>query len=276
MNILTFDIEEWFLGRDATRIALYDWEFLEPRVVASTETILKILDDHHQKASFFVLGWVAKKYPSLIEKIHSKGHHIGYHSFEHLVPLKQNPKDFEADLKKGLKLLQSICGENITSYRAPMFSFRNSVSSYLDILIDNGIETSSSFFAGIKTDVGYIPPHPFILETSKGKLLEFPLVRTNLFFFKLTYSGSGYMRILPYSVSKFFFESNLYNVAYFHPRDFDSNVPSHPNLGRIRNIFNSLGNKTTNSKLRHLLSDFAFISLNEAAIRWIESSKKIT
>ncbi len=273
MNVLSFDIEEWFLSKDANRLPLSEWNRLPARVEQNTHLILSLLEKHHQKATFFILGWIAEKYPELVEAILKAGHEIGYHSFQHRRPNDQSLIEFEKDLLKGIRLLENIQGSPVLYYRAPMFSLHGDARPYLNILLDVGIVATSTFNCGARFEEKIIPPHPFEIALTSGKLLEFPLLRISTYGIRLTYSGSGYMRVLPYSFVKKQFEQKEYNMAYFHPRDFDSSVPFHLNLGIVQNTLNSLGNSSLANKFDQLLHDFTFLTLSEARIAWKKNQK---
>ncbi len=257
MYILSFDIEEWFLGRDASKIPVKEWPLLPVRVIDSTKIILQLLKKHQQQAVFYVLGWVAEQYPDLVKLIASEGHTIGYHSYYHQLPVQQNKTEFEKDLTKGLSLLEKITGQKIIHYRAPLFSMNNSLW-IIPILFKHGIKVSSSTKSGEKLMGSAVPYQPFFFEYDNQKLLELPLNRVKLFGQNFVYSGSGYMRILPEKLIQYFYKRNKYTLTYFHPRDFDTAVPRAKELGFARNLMNRLGNKSTYKKLDQLLQKIDF------------------
>ena len=262
MNILSFDIEEWFHINNSDWKPVEKWPDLEKRVEHNTSIIVSFLRKQNIKASFFVLGWVAEYYPELIKTISDEGHDIGYHSYFHRIPKFQSRSEFEKDLSKGLSLLESIIGKNITYYRAPNFSLKN--KWILDCLSSNGIEVSSSIKNPIRHKGVRLPNQPFIFTKGSYNLVEFPLITKSFIHTKIVFSGSGYVRILPYSVLKYFFHKEPYLMLYFHPNDFDKNIPTPKELGIIRNRMNSIGTGTTLTKLEKLASHYEFISISQA------------
>ena len=78
MNILTFDIEEWFhlLDNDSTR-SEEQWKGFEVRIYENMERIFRILEETDTKATFFVIGWIAKTYPDIVRQC---GNNRGMHS----------------------------------------------------------------------------------------------------------------------------------------------------------------------------------------------------
>ncbi len=265
MNILTFDIEEWFHINDSTWIPVKKWPYLENRVIANTNIILSFLNRHNIKATFFVLGWIAEQYPELIKQIAKAGHDIGYHSYYHRIPEYQSKKEFETDLISGIGLLEKITDKKILYYRAPNFSLTN--KWMLDCLIANGILVSSSIKNPIRHNNMDLPDKPFIFSRGEHKIIEFPLLTMYLILMKFAYSGSGYFRIMPYYLLKRLYKNRPYLLVYFHPNDFDPNVPTAQELGFVRNTLNTIGTATTMPKLEKLCSLYSFSSISQALNR---------
>jgi len=262
LNLLTFDIEEWFHINDSTWMPVEKWTSLENRVIANTHIILSFLEKHKIKATFFVLGWIAEQYPELIKQISLAGHDIAYHSYYHRIPEYQSEKDFEKDLISGIELLEKITEKKIAYYRAPNFSLKN--KWMLDCLIANGIQVSSSIKNPIRHNNKDLPDQPFVFTRGKQRLIEFPLVTKYLVFAKFAYSGSGYFRIMPYYLLKRLFRDKQYLMTYFHPNDFDHHVPTRKALGKVRNTLNTIGTSTTLQKLEKLTQDYTFVSISQA------------
>jgi polysaccharide deacetylase family protein (PEP-CTERM system associated) len=275
MNILTFDIEDWFHINDSTWVPIAKWEGLVNRVVPNTENILELLARHNQKATFFILGWIAESYPGLIKKIHEAGHEIGYHSYYHMLPIMQDENLFEEDLIKGLDLLQQAIGEKIKYYRAPNLSLTNHTRWLLPLLVKHGISVSSSSKSYSLLNGKSVPGKPFIIDTEYGQLLEFPLNRLNIAGFHWVYTGSGYFRILPYGIIKHLFNSNSYNMAYFHPNDLDAQTPTDRRLPFYRNTMNTIGTRNALQKLDKLMHKQLFMSLGDAAEVIMKSDSQI-
>jgi len=103
MRILTFDIEDWyhFLEHRSTRNET-QWKDFEQRVRQNTANILGFLDKHQQKATFFIIGWIAKKNPGMVQEIVDAGHEIGLHSYGHELIWQQTPDEFRQDLLRNI------------------------------------------------------------------------------------------------------------------------------------------------------------------------------
>jgi len=155
-HILTFDIEEWFhlVGvkamDDRSR-----WDDLEPTVEPLTDRILALLDDCETKATFFVLGWVAQRYPGLVRRIAERGHEVGSHSYWHYEVYKHTPGSFRADLRRSIGVIEDACGQRVRGYRAPSFSLTPGCEWAWDVMLELGIAYDASVFPVARAHGGY-------------------------------------------------------------------------------------------------------------------------
>ena len=123
LNAFTIDVEEHFqVSAFETTIPRDRWESFPSRVVANTRRLLALLDRRAVKATFFILGWTAKRQPALVREIEAAGHEIASHGFWHRLVYQQSPDEFRDDIRLGRDVLQDIVGHRVTSYRAPSFS----------------------------------------------------------------------------------------------------------------------------------------------------------
>lgn len=122
MNILTFDVEEWFhlLDNDSTRTET-QWKNYEVRIYENMDRIFRILEDTDTRATFFIIGWIAKTYPDIVKKIAEK-YEIGSHTMNHQLIWQQDRATFREDLYSSIELLQDITGNPVKCFRAPGFS----------------------------------------------------------------------------------------------------------------------------------------------------------
>lgn len=264
MNILTFDIEEWFLTEDSRQFAPEEWTKFAPRLEHNTRCVLDLLDRHRQKAVFFLLGWVAEHYPTLVRDIAAAGHEIGYHSFYHHHNDQLAPQAFEEDLVRGLDLIEKITGCRPLYYRSPYFSMHGGNLWTVPILIKHGIVLSSSIRCQRGPSGQSLPDVPFKWAHKGQTLLEFPLPAGTLAGMRLPFAGSGYFRFLPGAVVQYLAQSRKYNMFYFHPRDFDQNPPQSRRLSPVRNLKNTWGTTRALAKLEKLLLRNRFITFGQA------------
>tara|TARA_B100000989_G_scaffold103280_1_gene75604 strand:- start:1292 stop:2140 length:849 start_codon:yes stop_codon:yes gene_type:complete len=280
MNILTFDIEEWFhiLDNDSTKTEA-DWLKYEVRIHKNMDKIFNFLIANNLKATFFVVGWIAKKYPEIVKKIDKLGFEIGSHSNMHQLLYELNKNDIYNDTKESILILENLIGKKISSYRAPGFSITEKNKWIFDILIELGITHDCSIFPANRSHGGF-PSFgdalPSFISYNGLKIKEFPINTINIFGKPWIYSGGGYFRISPYFLIKNWSKKSDYIMTYFHPRDFDYNQPVIKDLTLIRKFKSYIGLKRSMSKLNNWINDFNFIDLKKAdeMVDW-ENSKTI-
>lgn len=275
LNILTFDIEDWYMSYNSSQIAHEHWSQLESRIEPNLNEILRFLESHNTHATFYIMGWIAARHPEMVKKIALAGHEIGYHSFYHELPVKQGFQQFSNDLDEGLGLLEKSAKKKVRHYRAPRFSLDHYSAWTIPILLSHGIEVSSSTLSGRVVNSFKIPPHPIFLDYNDHIILEMPLSRGSVAGFNCVYTGSGYFRIMPRSLIKMLYAIHPYNMAYFHPRDFDPAVPTTPLLPFYRNIMSHLRNSTTIPKLNALMKEQKFMTVGQAAEELLKTPENI-
>lgn len=269
MNILTYDVEEWFhlLDFDATRTEA-EWSKYEVRIHDNVERVFRILEDANTKATFFIIGWVAKTYPDLIREI-AKKYQIGCHTMHHQLVWQQTPTEFRADVEAGVKMLEDITGKKVECFRAPGFSIRESEGWAYEILADLGIKYDCSVFPAIHAHGGlpsYPKAAPGIIEYNGVKMKEFPVGFKTIAGKHIIFSGGGYFRLCPYPlIKKWSEESSDYLMAYIHPRDLDAGQPMLEGLPLTRKFKSYVGLGGAEKKLRKWLTDFEFVDVETAA-----------
>ncbi len=274
MHILTFDIEEWFhiLDNPETQNES-NWVGMESRIHENMDRIHTMLDRHAQKATFFCLGWIARKHPEIIREIQNRGHEIATHSDLHQLAYTQTQAQFEEDLKRSIHALEDITGTKINTYRAPGFSFMKENKWVFESLHKFGIEVDASIFPAKRAHGGFETfgaAEPCIIDSDGIQLKEFPINLLNTPLTKLIFSGGGYFRLLPGPVLKYLFSNNAYIMTYFHPRDFDAKQPMVPGLNFIRKFKSYYGLAGTLSKLEDLIMLHSFTNIANAdkSIDW--------
>lgn len=274
MNILTFDVEDWFHLLDHPKTEhVSSWGKFESRICGNLDRILDHLDSREQKATFFCLGWIAEQYPELIRKIDAHGHEIGSHSYGHQLAYKQTAVEFRDDLRRSMCLIADITGKTLNKYRAPGFSLTQQSVWLLRVLVEEGIETDCSVFPTSRGHGGLrgFSSAPAVIRTSSGPLKELPI---NLFSIPalggLVFSGGGYFRLLPWWLVRRLVSSSPYVMTYFHPRDFDPGQPVLNGLSPYRKFKSYYGLGGAFKKLEMLIDEFDFVDVDTAvsAIDW--------
>lgn len=274
MRVLTFDIEDWFhiLDNSSTR-AEVDWCRYESRIKRNVERILDVLDSHKQKATFFCLGWVARRHPDVMRMICEAGHELASHSDSHQLVYEQTREEFAADLHRSIDAIEQASGLKVRAYRAPGFSIIHGFEWAFDELAAAGIEIDSSVFPAPRAHGG-LPEWdlrgPAILATASGPLKLLPMNTVRLFGRSFVFSGGGYFRLCPVSALERLFASQPYVMTYFHPRDFDPGQPVLTGLSTMRRFKSYVGLKTAMSKLERLIELFEFhdIASTDMATDW--------
>ena len=268
MNILTFDIEEWFhiLDNNSTKNEK-NWLNYQVRIHQNTDRIINFLKINNLKATFFIVGWIAEKYPDVVRKIDDLGFEIGSHTHMHQLMFDQTKNQVNDDLKRSIQTLENITGKKVKIFRAPGFSITENNKWVFELLYENGITHDSSVFPAGRSHGGMPSFHkaiPSKLIINGVSIKEFPINTTTILGKKWIYSGGGYFRITPYSLIKKWSIKSEYIMTYFHPRDFDVSQPIIRELSALRKFKTYLGIKNCMPKLNKWVNDFRFIDLQTA------------
>ena len=270
-NVMTVDVEDYFhVAALARSISVDDWDSISTRVENNTERLLDLFDKYNVKATFFVLGWVAERYPELVKKIDSKGHEVACHGYSHQLIYKQKPELFKEETFKAKMILEDIISKPVNGYRAASYSITKESMWALDVLEAVGFKYDSSIFP-VRHDNYGIPgfptkPHEMSLENG-AKLVEFPLSTYKVFKQSIPVAGGGYFRLYPYWLTKYFYKSiNKKNdpfVFYLHPWEIDPGQP------RVKASWFSEFRHYNNldiceARLEQLLRDFQFTTMQKS------------
>lgn len=279
MNILTFDVEEWFhLLDNASTKTEKEWERYPCRIHENINRIFDILDRHDQRATFFIIGWIARKYPEVVKQIISRGYDVGFHTNSHQLIYEQTPDEFYSDLITGLDCLENITGKKVDTFRAPGFSLTEQCNWAFDILAEQGIKYDSSVFPIHHAHGGY-PTFPCIspalIRTEHGDIKEFPISVGRIMGKSMVYSGGGYFRLFPYWMISYYAKKSSYILSYLHPRDLDAGQPILEGLPLSRRFKSYVGLKSAAKKFEQWITDFRFVDIHTASqeIDWDEVDK---
>jgi polysaccharide deacetylase family protein (PEP-CTERM system associated) len=272
VNALTIDVEDYFhVSVFDGLVPRADWEKLESRVCANTDRLLDILGD--TKGTFFVLGWVATQFPTIVATIARAGHEIASHGFAHRLVYDQTPRAFREDVRRAKAVLEAAAGVEVVGYRAPSYSITPQSLWALDILIEEGYRYDASIFP-IRHDrygIPLSPRHPYVVERPAGSLLEAPASTTRVGPFNLPVAGGGYFRILPYAWTKWGIGrvnrvERRAAIFYLHPWEVDPGQP-HLRAGLLSRFRHYRNLDKTEARLRQLLDDFQFAPLAQVLQR---------
>lgn len=277
-NALTIDVEDYYQVTNFERdISRDDWPNFESRVVQNTHKILRLLDQHNVKGTFFVLGYVAERHPELVRDIDSAGHEIGSHTYWHRMLYHMTREQFRDDLRQSREILEGLIGKAVTSFRAPSFSIVRSTMWALEVLAEEGFTVDSSIFPVDRTNYG-VPGasrEPYAIELDNAKLWEFPMaVHRIAGRFDVPISGGGFFRFFPgWFMRQMLRHANEKSgrpfVFYAHPWEFD---PEQPRLscGTSRQRFKHYCNlHTTEAKFERLLQSFEFGRMDQVLEEYV-------
>ena len=228
-NVFSVDVEEWFHILDSDQTPSEDdWDSQEERVRQNTGSMLKLLEDRSSRATFFVLGWVAERYPELVREIADRGHEIASHGHRHRLVYEQSPDEFRDELRRAQDAIHDACGAVPKGFRAPGFSIRSDTLWALDVLVEEGFIYDSSIFPARRAHGG-IPGAGTEPWRHENGLYEFPISTAGVGGLRVAYIGGGYLRFFPkWLISKIAngqISQGKPLILYVHPRDIDAGQP---------------------------------------------------
>ncbi|MFK5893263.1 MAG: DUF3473 domain-containing protein [Pseudomonadota bacterium] len=269
-NVLTIDVEDYFhVAALAKEIDSNNWDAIVTRVVKNTNRLLDLFDEHDATCTFFILGWVAERYPDLVKEIDRRGHEVASHGYSHQLIYNQSFTTFKDETVKSKKILEDITGKAVLGYRAASYSITEKSLWALDVLAEAGFKYDSSIYP-VHHDLYGIhgsPTEPHVLLTPSGnRLIEYPPTTYKVMSYMLPIAGGGYFRLYPYWLTRYFY--NTLNkksksfAFYLHPWEIDPDQP------RVKTSFFSRFRHYNNldkceSRLIQLLTDFNFKNMDD-------------
>ncbi len=264
-NAFTVDVEEYFqVEAFSDRIPKQDWHKFPSRVEETTKGLLELLETHRVRGTFFVLGWIARNHPTLVETIYKAGHEVASHGFDHSMITEMTPEAFRLDIRKSKAILEGITGTPVNGYRAPTFSITEKTSWAHEILLQEGYSYSSSVFPVWHDRYGWpkFGNDPRQMASGKnGEIWEIPLTVGSIGPFRVPFGGGGYLRAYPLTLTNVLFRrlerDGRHGVVYIHPWELDTRQPAiqAPFFRRLRH---HIGIPKMRQKLIHLLRTMQF------------------
>ena len=272
-NVFSVDVEDYFhVEAFSDVVDRTTWESYACRVEANTQRLLDLLDECGVQGTFFILGWVAERYPNLVREIVARGHEPACHSYWHRLIYRLDRDEFASDTRRAKDVIEQAAGEAVFGYRAPSYSITMQSLWALEVLAESGFTYDSSIFP-IRHDVYGIPDaprRPFLVTTPSGPIVEFPITTFRMIGEQnLPVGGGGYLRILPFWYTKLGYRraraENVPLIAYIHPWEVD---PDQPRIGgrkksRLRHYTNLA---KTHDRLRQLLALGRFSSFRGSGL----------
>lgn len=263
VNAMTVDVEDYFqVSAFEPHITRADWDRLECRVERNVDRILALFAAHQVKATFFMLGWVAERYPQMVRRIVEAGHELASHGYSHVRVTQQRPDEFRADVLKTKRILEDIAGGPVRGYRAASYSIGKANLWALDVLGESGHHYSSSIYP-IHHDLYGMPEAPRFAFRHGGEpgILEVPVTTVTVGRQKFPCGGGGYFRLFPYALSRWAMQRvNKHDgqscVFYFHPWEIDPEQPRQAGVSLKTRFRHYLNLERMESRLARLLREF--------------------
>lgn len=266
VNAMTVDVEDYFhVSAFAGTIDRKSWDRQPCRVEANTARLLDLFDGYDVRATFFVLGWVAERYPSLVREIARRGHEVACHGLTHELVYDQTADVFRQQTHRAKSILEDLVQAPVLGYRAASYSITSRSLWALDILVELGFVYDSSIFP-VRHDrygMAHAERRPGTVPTPmQRRIVEYPLTTLAIGGYRLPVAGGGYFRLFPYVLTRFAFHrinqrENLPVIFYLHPWEIDPEQPrvAAGALSRFRH-YNNL--RRCEARLTSLLNDFQF------------------
>ncbi|MFC7335300.1 XrtA system polysaccharide deacetylase [Rhodocista pekingensis] len=262
-HAMSVDVEDWFqVQAFAPFIDRATWEGRPRRVETNTHAVLDLFARHGTRATFFTLGWVAERHPSLIRRIVAEGHELASHGHAHHPLHELDAFRFRADVRRAKRLLEDIGGVAVTGYRAPSFSIGAHTPWAHEVLAEEGHRYSSSVYPVRHDHYGSpdAPRTPY--RVAGGALLEIPPTTCRVLGRNLPCSGGGYFRLLPLTVSDLAFRKAARQlgrcVFYFHPWEIDPGQPRPAGASAKARFRHSVNLSAMRGRLVKMLGRFAW------------------
>jgi polysaccharide deacetylase family protein (PEP-CTERM system associated) len=268
LNVMSVDLEDWFCAHNLSRLIPYaDWDKCESRVERSTSRLLDLFRAYQVEATFFVLGWVADRFPDLVREIERLGHEIATHGYSHRLLTCMRPEEFRQDLQRSLEVLAKVTSQAVRGFRAPSFSLTRKTLWAVDILKESGIQYDSSVFpVDFHPDYGIADAELSPYQLADG-LIELPLGVVEVFGRNVPCSGGGYFRIYPYWLTRRLMrlcnQQRRPVIFYLHPWEIDPGQPRIKGLPWLRSFRHYTNLEKTGARLNRLLGDFEFTSVRK-------------
>lgn len=272
-NVLTVDVEDYFqVSAFEKSIDRNSWDSLAHRVKSNVESILSIFDRNDARATFFVLGWVAERYPEIVTRIIESGHELASHGYGHQRVSDLTRDQFIEDISRAKKILEDIGGQTVKGYRAPSYSINQNNIWAFEALKETGHDYSSSIYPIQHDHYGFPSAPRFVFRDKRSGLIEVPITTFKFINRLFPAGGGGFFRFYPYNLSRWAInrvnkQDRQSAVFYFHPWEIDPDQPRQTNIPVKTQFRHYLNLHKTEDRLQRLLKDFQWGRMDEVFIK---------
>lgn len=259
------DVEEYFHPTAmAPGYPMHGWDALPRRSPGVVRRVLDFLAAREVEATFFVVGWLARREPEMVRSIARAGHEVASHGFEHELVFRLGPDGFRNSIRESKTVLEDLTGKPVRGYRAPSFSIVTGMEWAFDILLEEGYRYDASLFpVAHHPTYGYpgAERHPYLIERPGGTLVEVPATTLRFAGSTLPAAGGAYFRLLPLGLVRAGLrqseESGWPGTFYIHPWELDEWAPERRG-SRLQWIRTFAGRRSTWRRLERLFDEFSF------------------
>jgi polysaccharide deacetylase family protein (PEP-CTERM system associated) len=271
-NVVSVDVEDYFHAEVFSGVVdRVRWDSYASRVERNTCRLLGLLGELNLRGTFFVLGWVAERYPGLVREIAAGGHELACHSYWHRLIYKLDPAEFREDTRRAKNIIEQISGQPVRGYRAPTYSVTDRSVWALEILAELGFTYDSSIYPIRHDRYGMpgAPRTPFRFHTPSGPMTEFPITTFRLAGHNMPVGGGGYLRLLPQLYTRMGLKraqkEGVPIVIYIHPWEVDPEQPRLPGSlsSRLRHYTNL---SRTFDRFQSVLQEGKYTSFRESGL----------
>lgn len=268
VNALTIDVEDYFqVSALASHFPRHGWDSIPMRVEANIHAILQMLDEHAIKATFFTLGYIAKRCPRLMREIVAEGHELASHGYNHERASTMSAAAFLADIRAAKAELEQTAGTCVVGYRAPSFSIGAQNLWAFDCIAEAGYRYSSSIYP-IRHDHYGMPEAARFCHFARAGLLEIPVTTIKLLGRNLPAGGGGYFRLMPFALSRWMIQrvnrlEQRPAIFYFHPWEIDPEQPHVSGLRLKTRFRHYLNLRRMSARLRRLFAEFRWARVDQ-------------
>ena len=274
INGLSVDVEDWFqVSAFDDVIDMDHWGALFERIVRNCDQILEMLADADVKATFFTLGWIAKRYPDLMLRVANEGHELASHGWDNSRVYRMDRDEFARDLEMSRKAIEDATGIEVTGYRAPSFSLDQRTPWAYMILAEQGFTYSSSVAPVIHDYYGWHEAPRFAFRPLPwSELLELPVSTAIFAGRRLLAGGGGFFRVVPYGFSRWAIRQvnrreGRPAIFYIHPWEIDPSQPRVLHASVKAKLRKHATLVITPDKLRQLVGEFSWGRMDVLAAR---------
>ncbi|MDO6524817.1 DUF3473 domain-containing protein [Motilimonas sp. 1_MG-2023] len=271
-SAMTVDLEDYF------QVSAFegcsnraDWQRFECRIEANTDRLLTLFERYQVKSTFFILGWIAERYPDVVQAIAKSGHEIASHGYDHQRVNTLTEQEFVSDVVRSKHLLEDISGQEVKGYRAPSFSFNQQTPWAYKVLAKAGYRYSSSVYP-VKHDHYGSPLLPRFAFLAHPALLEIPISTLQIAGKNFPIGGGGYFRLYPemlmhWALRQFHRQEQHPYIFYIHPWELDPEQPRPFQISRKTKFRHYLNLEKTQPRMERLLKQYQWQRMDELFLK---------